>query len=327
MRTPRPRHKGRSSPSPRRSSLVVMSDTGPRAFFHSAEAMPELEDGSVQLAVTSPPYWNLKRYGESDGEIGQEDYERYLDRLHAVWDECFRVVADDGLLVVNVNSRRVAGRFYPIAMDLVQRMDRWQLIQHAIWYIPNALPQPAKYITRLFDHKFEDLLIFAKDWDYAHVFNKARVPQKYRTADPRAHKKNPQGRCIGDVIRIPAYRPPTVKAMNYHVAAFPDELVYLMVSVFTAPGDVVLDPFLGSGTTLKVAKNTGRQGVGFEVNADFERLIEARLNEPWQEPRFEDMDIISSATSSPGMPNGRRRPKKPAASEGSSEVAAANSLF
>jgi DNA modification methylase len=286
-----------------------------RLFFKSSERMDELRDKSVRLAVTSPPYWHLKQYGGDPEEIGQEDYDAYLDRLHRVWTECFRVVADDGLLVVNLNSRRVGGRFYPIGMDIVQRMTDWKLIQHLIWYIPNALPQPAKYITRLFDHKFEDVLVFAKNWDYEHVFNKARVQQKYVTADPRAHKKNPKGRCVGDVVRIPAYRPPTVKAMNYHVAAFPDELVYLLVSVFTNPGDVVLDPFLGSGTTLKVTLNTGRAGVGYEVHRDFEPLIAARLDEPWVQPRFEDLDIISSATPDPGMRNGRRRPKQEISAE------------
>lgn len=280
----------------------------PTIHFQSSERMEQTTDGSVRLAITSPPYWNLKRYGGAAGEVGQEPYEHYLERLNAVWTECLRVVADDGILVVNVNSRRVGGQFYPIAMDIVSRMKGWQLIQHAIWYVPNALPQPSRYINCLFDHKFEDLLIFAKNRDYAHTFNKARVRQKYHTADPRSHKKNPLGRCIGDVIRIPAYRPPTVKSMNYHVAAFPDELVYLMVSVFTDPGDIVLDPFVGSGTTLKVALNTGRKGVGYEVNGDFEALIAARLREPWIEPRFEDLDIISSATATPGV-NGRRRPK------------------
>lgn len=284
-----------------------------RIILKSAELMDELPDGSVQLAITSPPYWNLKRYGSersTDPEIGHEDYDAYLERLSRVWSECFRVTSEDAVLIVNVNSRRVGGQFYPIAMDVVHRMTDWKLIQHAIWYIPNALPQPAKYITRLFDHKFEDLLIFAKNWDYDHVFNKARVAQKYRAADPRGHKKNPLGRCIGDVIRVPAYRPPTVKSMNYHVAAFPDELVYLLINVFTNPGDVVLDPFVGSGTTLKVAKHTDRVGVGYEVNTDFRSLIEARLAEPWREPRFEEMDIISSATPTPGMANGRRRPKR-----------------
>jgi len=289
-------------------------------FFHSSESMPELDDGSVRLTVTSPPYWDLKRYGEHGEEIGQETYDEYLNRLHRVWAEVFRVTADDGLLVVNVNSRRSKGRFYPIAMNIAHRMEDWKLIQHAIWYVPNALPQPSKYITRLFDHKFEDLLVFAKNWDYEHVFNKARVPQKYRTADPRAHKKNPAGRCIGDVIRIPAYRPPTVRSMNYHVAAFPDELVYLMVQVFTNPGDLVLDPFLGSGTTLKVALNTERQGVGYEVHENFRPLIEARLQEPWEEPQFTDMDIISSSSANPGRPNGRRRPKGPTKESGSKEA-------
>ncbi len=280
----------------------------PKVAFGSSEAMTKIPDGSVNLTITSPPYWDLKRYSEEGGEIGHESYDDYLARLNRVWSECFRATVDDGLMVINVNSRRVKGQFYPIAMDIAQRMTDWKLIHHAIWYIPNALPQPSKYITRLFDHKFEDLLVFAKDWEYEHTFNKARVPQKYRNADPRAHKRNPAGRCIGDVIRIPAYRPPTVKQMNYHVAAFPDELVYLLTSVFSDPGDTVLDPFVGSGTTMKVAFNTGRRGVGYEINKDFEPLIDARLQEPWITPRFEDMDIISSATSKPGM-NGRRRPK------------------
>lgn len=291
------------------SDIKTLKQGSVEAHFTSSESMPQLADGSVRLAVTSPPYWNLKNYGDSPEEIGREDYEEYLERLNEVWAECFRVISEDGLLIVNVNSRRVKGRFYPIGMDIVNRMKDWGLMQHAIWYVPNALPQPAKYITRLFDHKFEDLLIFSKNQDYNHVFNKARVPQKYRTADPRGHKKNPLGRCIGDVIRIPAYRPPTVKAMNYHVAAFPDELAYLMISVFSEPGDLILDPFVGSGTTLKVAENTDRRGVGFEANHDFAPLIAARLREPWSEPRFSDMDIISSATPTPGMSNGRRRPK------------------
>jgi hypothetical protein len=75
------------------------------------------------------------------------------------------------------------------------------------------------------------------------------VPQKYAGVDPRDYKLNEQGRCLGNVIRIPAYRPPNIKQQNYHVAAYPEELVALMLSTYTDEGDLVLDPFLGSGTT------------------------------------------------------------------------------
>ena len=278
-------------------------------FFGSSEDMAEVPSGTVSLVMTSPPYWDLKKYGNHGDEIGRSSYEEYLERLDRVWSECARVAADNAIMVVNVNSRRVRGRFYPIAMDIARTISDWDLMQHAIWYIPNALPQPSRYINCLFDHKFEDLLIFSKSDAYEHTFNKARVPQKYRDKDPRSGKRHPDGRCIGDVIRIPAYRPPTVKAMNYHVAAFPDELAYLMTSVFTDPGDTVLDPFVGSGTLLKVAANTEREGVGYEVHDEFRDLIAARIGEPWREPAFAEMDIISSASPTPGMLNGRRRPK------------------
>ncbi|MGD0862204.1 MAG: site-specific DNA-methyltransferase [Candidatus Limnocylindrales bacterium] len=278
---------------------------GQRVFFHSSESMPELEAGSVDLIVTSPPYWDLKNYHPD--QIGRGTYEEYLEDLGRVWDECYRVARQNGVLVVNVNSRRVAGKLYPIAMDLYARMRGWELLQHLIWYIPNALPQPSSYIGRLHDHKFEDVLVFAKGRDYK--FNKPRVPQKYRVRDPRDHKRDPAGRSVGDVLRIPAYRPPTVRKMNYHVAAFPEELVHFFVYTHTDPGDLVLDPFLGSGTTLKVARVCGRRGVGYEVNPGYADLVADRIRESWTPSSFEEIDVIASSTADPDDRRTRRRPR------------------
>jgi DNA modification methylase len=278
---------------------------GQRVFLHSSEAMPELEDGSVDLIVTSPPYWDLKDYHPA--QIGRGTYEEYLQELGRAWDECYRVARPNGVLVVNVNSRRVAGRLHPIAMDIYARMRGWELLQHVIWYVPNALPQPSSYIGRLHDHKFEDVLVFAKGRDYK--FNKPRVPQKYRIADPRDDKRNPAGRSVGDVLRIPAYRPPNVRAMNYHVAAFPEELVHFFVYSHTDPGDLVLDPFLGSGTTLKVARACDRRGTGYEINPGYAALIADRIREPWTPSSFEEIDVIASSKSNPDDRRSPRRPK------------------
>lgn len=166
-------------------------------------------------------------------------------------------------------------------MDIYKTISDWVLIDTIIWYKPNALPQPAAYINRLFDDKFEYLLVFGKSYNYDYTFNKIRVPQKYAEADPREHKKNPEGRCIGNVWRIPAYRPPNIKSLGYHVAAFPEELAYMVIYAFTNPGGVVLDPFLGSGTTLKVASAINRVGIGYEINSQYRSLIEKRIMEPW----------------------------------------------
>jgi modification methylase len=276
-----------------------------RVFFGSSEDLSMLRPGEIDLVVTSPPYWNLKDYGHPD-EIGPSAYDAYLERLGAVWRQCYEACADDAVLVVNVGNRRHNRRFYPLAFDIANTIEGWTLWDIVIWYVPNALPQPNHYLERLFDNKFEFVLVFTKDGRTDYTFHKPRVPQKYAVADPRAHKRNPRGRCIGNVIRIPAYRPPNVKSLGYHVAAFPEELVALVLESFSDLGDAVLDPFLGSGTTLKVARAMGRRGTGVELNRDYEELIRGRILEPWEPPDWRDLDILHSASMTPGAAKPRK---------------------
>lgn len=278
---------------------------GQKVFFTTSEDLSFLPADSVDFVMTSPPYWNLKDYGSSD-QIGSSSYEDYLNRLNHVWDACFRVACSDAVMVINIGNRRHAKRFYPIGMHIAERMKGWTLWDILIWYIPNALPQPNHYIERLFDNKFEFLLVFTKSNAIDYKFHKPRVPQKYAEADPRAHKKNEAGRCIGNIIRVPAYRPPNVKELGYHVAAYPEELVALMLESFTNPGDTILDPFLGSGTTLKVARGMKRRGLGVELNNEFEDLIRKRIQEPWELPDWRDIDILHSSTMTPGSVKPRK---------------------
>jgi DNA modification methylase len=279
-----------------------------RVFFHSSEAMPELFDGETDFFITSPPYWNLKDYGHPD-EIGKESYANYLDRLSAVWDQCFRAGRDGSILVVNVNSRRHKKQFYPLAFDIARTVRGWSLWDHVIWYIPNALPQPNHYIERLLDNKFESCLVFVKGDPDKIKFHKPRVPQKYAVADPRPEKKNPEGRCLGNIIRIPAYRPPNVKEGNYHVAAFPEELVAFFLACYTDAGDQVVDPFVGSGTTLKVSRVMAREGTGYEINPDYSDLINKRVLESWSVPDWRTVDLLHSSTMATS-PTPRRREKQ-----------------
>lgn len=284
------------------NSLQIKGQT---VHFGTSENMTQVKDQSVDFIMTSPPYWNLKNYG-SDDEIGKEPYAEYLDRMQLVWDECYRVSKDEAVLVINVANRRHNKVFYPIAMDIAQNMKGWKLWDIVIWYIPNALPQPNHYIERLFDNKYEFLLVFTKEGHNEYEFHKPRVPQKYLNADPRSHKQNIRGRCLGNIIRIPAYRPPNVKEMGYHVAAYPEELVSLMLEAFTSEGQTVLDPFVGSGTTLKVANGMNRKGLGFELNFDFRDLIAKRIVEPFEIPDWKDLDIIHSSTMVPGSGKSRK---------------------
>jgi modification methylase len=268
--------------------------------------MSAVADESVDLFITSPPYWNLKDYGDSKHEIGDSAYETYLSELAQVFSQCFQKAKAGAVLAVNINSRRSKGRFYPIAFDIVRTIREWTFWDQNIWYIPNALPQPNHYMERLLDNKFESVLIFIKGDHKSYKFHKPRVPQKYIQADPRADKKNTRGRCVGNILRIPAYRPPNIKKLNYHIAAYPEELVAFFIESYTDPGDAVLDPFLGSGTTLKVCKTMKRKGFGFEVHEEFEPLIEARIKENWAVPDWRSVDILHSATNVPGMSSPRK---------------------
>jgi DNA modification methylase len=161
-------------------------------------------------------------------------------------------------------------------------------------------------MDRVLDNKYESCLVFTKDGTDDFKFHKPRVPQKYITADPRAHKKHADGRCLGNILRIPAYRPPNVKKLGYHVAAYPEELVAFFLECYTDPGDTVLDPFLGSGTTLKVSRVMNRKGIGFELNPDYARLIEQRISEQWEVPAWTDIDVIHSSTTETGMTKSRK---------------------
>lgn len=274
-------------------------------FNKTSEDMSEIPDASIDFIMTSPPYWNLKDYG-SPNEIGKSSYEDYLGRLDKVWAECFRVARQGAVFIININSRRHQKRFYPIPFDIANRMQGWSFWDQVIWYIPNALPQPNHYMERLLDNKYESCLVFIKGSAEDYKCHKPRVPQKYASVDPRAHKRNPNGRCIGNILRIPAYRPPNVKEMGYHVAAYPEELVAFFMETYSDEGDVVLDPFAGSGTTLKVARVMGRKSFGFELNADFIPLIAKRISENWQVPPWTNIDILHSATMETGAQKKRK---------------------
>lgn len=289
---------------PDRAARSFATD-GQTVYLHDSRQMAEVPDSSIQMFMTSPPYWDLKDYGSSH-EIGQASYNKYLDDLAMVWSECYRCARRNAVLVVNVNSRRVKKRFYPLAFDVASRMTGWRLWDHVIWYIPNALPQCNHYMERVLDNKHESCLVFTKDGSDDFKFHKPRVPQKYITADPRAQKMHSKGRCVGNILRIPAYRPPNVKKLGYHVAAYPEELVAFFLECYTDPGDTVLDPFLGSGTTLKVCRVMNRTGFGFELNEDYAPLIQQRISEHWEVPAWTDIDIIHSSTDETGMAKPRK---------------------
>ena len=263
-----------------------------KVYFKSSEEILKKEiPKSANFIITSPPYWDLKNYGHDD-EVGKSDYDEYLKRMNVIWSKCFDVSDENAILCIIVNDRRRVKQFYPIPMDIVRTMKKWKLMDYMIWYSPNATTQNGFYKDRLYDKKSEMILLFSKNNNYDHTFNKIRVKQKYMGIDPRTHNKDKLGRGLPNIIRCPAHKTPKIKSKNYHIAAFPDRLIYALIHTFSNENDIVLDPFVGSGTVLKLCRHMKRDGFGYEINTDYKDLIKDRINEDFHPPKWEELDLL-----------------------------------
>ena len=241
-----------------------------------AERMPQLDDGAVQLIVTSPPYWQLKDYGE-ERQIGfPQPYEEYLAALSEVWRECIRVLHDGCRMAINIGdqfARSVTyGRYrvIPIHSDIIRACETLgvDFMGSIIWQkvttcnttgggsVMGSFPFPRNGVTKL---DYEHILVFKKP-------GKAPKPDRELKEKARLTTEEWNQYFYGH------WYFPGARQTN-HIAVFPEELPRRLIRMFTFPGETVLDPFLGSGTTMKVARELGRSSVGFEIHPEFEKVI------------------------------------------------------
>jgi site-specific DNA-methyltransferase (adenine-specific) len=252
----------------------------------SRRALARLPTGLFQCCVTSPPYWSLRNY-HIEGQIGLESsVTDYIDSLVDVFREVRRVLREDGTLWLNIgDSYTSGGRKWraPDKKNPVRAMDirpptpdglkskdligvPWRLafaLQEAGWFLradiiwnkPNCQPESVKdRPTR--SHEY--LFLFSKSERYLYQHGAVR---------------GPNGRNLRTVwnINTRAFR-------DAHFATFPPELVAPCLELGSREGDLVLDPFIGSGTTGFVALDLRRRFVGIELNPDYIKIAEQRLN-------------------------------------------------
>ena len=244
-----------------------------------SRSMDRVADESVELVVTSPPYWQLKDYGSS-GQLGfHQTYEEYRAALGDVWAECARVIAPGCRVVVNVGDQfaraEVYGRYrvIPIHAAVIDAFDTLDLdfMGSIIWQkvttcnssgggaVMGSFPFPRNGIVKL---DYEHILIFKK-------------PGTGPRPDPASKEASRLTTEEWNQYFYGHWTFPGAKQRD-HIAVFPDELPRRLIRMFTFPGETVLDPFLGSGTTLRVARELDRSAIGYEVNCDFESLIRER---------------------------------------------------
>jgi DNA modification methylase len=236
--------------------------------------------GKVALVVTSPPYASAIDY-EAHAQSQDIDYrdasttsyvDEYLPMLDAVWEQSWDLLVPGGVLAVNVASVLEDGSQIPLPQDLIAQVEgssgrKWRFLRSIIWHKVTAgtsragvviqNPYPGYWHPNLMT---EYVLLFRKGGKRGSVRRQPGTPDAW-----------------DDVVWDIAPTPPRVIA---HPAPFPEEIPHRLIRLYTSPNDIVFDPFLGSGTTVKAALDLGRRGLGIDREQKYVDLARQRISQP-----------------------------------------------
>jgi len=242
--------------------------------------MTELEDQSVDLVITSPPYWQLKDYG-IENQIGYNDsYEEYINNLNLVWKECFRVLSNGSRLCVNIGDQFARAVYYgrykviPIRTEIIKFCEAigFDYMGAIIWQ-KKTTSNTTGGASLMGSYPFPKNGILSIDYEFILIFKKLGTPKK-PTKEIKEQSK----------ITKEEWKEYFQGHWNFggakqdgHIAMFPEELPKRLIKMFSFVGDNILDPFLGSGTTSLAARNLSRNSVGYEMNPEFIPFIERKL--------------------------------------------------
>ena len=270
-----------------------------------SRAMTEVDAASIDLVVTSPPYWHIKDYG-MPGQIGYgQSLHEYLKDLYYTWRECFRVLREGARLCINVGDQfaraSVYGRYkvIPLHAEFINQCEHigFDFMGSIIWQKKTTM-NPSGGATVMGSYPFPPNGIVEIDYEFIHIFKKpgkSKQVSKETKADSRLTKEEWKEYFAGH------WYFGGVRQVG-HEARFPEELPRRLIKMFTFRGDTVLDPFLGSGTTVKAALELERNTVGYEINPDFLEAIPQKIGGRDRLPFFSEIQVITSHKKIEGMP-------------------------
>lgn len=225
------------------------------------EELKKIPDKSVNLIVTDPPYNLNKNYGNNQDKL---EFDEYLNFSRQWLTESKRVLKDDGTIYVFMGMRYVSYIYSILEQELGMTFNSW-----ITWYYTQGIGK-----TKGFSPRHDDILMFTKS-PKKYVFNLdlIRVPQKYYRSVNNMRGANP-----GNVWEF-SHMHYCNKNRKKHPTQKPEGLYERMILASSHPGDTVLDPFVGSGTALRVCQQTKRCGIGIDINPDYIEMTNARLLE------------------------------------------------
>lgn len=256
-----------------------------------ARDLPHLGAGQrhIHLVVTSPPYWTLKDYdgGAADAQLGHvEDYNSFQDELTKVWSRCFELLVPGGRLCIVVGDvclpRRVGGRHQviPLHADIALRCRQvgYDYLTPILWHkIANALTEVEGNGAPFLGKPYEPNAIIKNDVEYILMLRK---PGAYRnpTREQRVLSlidKEDHARWFRSIWTDVT----GASSRKGHPAPYPVDLAYRLIRMFSFVGDVVLDPFLGSGSTTEAAIRAYRSSIGYEIEPTYFRDLKEKFSQ------------------------------------------------
>lgn len=273
---------------------------------HALEVLKTFSDSSVNTCITSPPYWGLRDYKTNPaqwqdgwiGELGAEpNFNQYINHLCDVFDEVKRVLKDDGTCWVNLGDTYKDKNLCLIPFRFaIEMMNRGWIVRNVIiWQKPDATPSSAK---DRFNADFEYLFFFSKNKKY--YFEQQFEPLKQstiarcktgcglnkganyqglnKTNFERLQKRMLDGTIKGRNLRS-VWNIATANYKGAHFATYPKKLIETPIKAGCPKDGVVLDPFIGSGTTAVVAEELNRNWIGIELNPEYAKLAEERISQ------------------------------------------------
>jgi modification methylase len=251
---------------------------------------------AVHLVVTSPPYWNLKKYNDNPDQMGHiDDYETFLRELRKVWTEVFRVLVPGGRLVCVVGdvcvARRRFGRHlvFPLHAEIcvMCRQLGFDNLNPIIWHkIANASYEVANG-SKFLGKPYEPNAIIKNDMEFLLM---QRKPGGYRQPTAEQRRKSMIDKADFDKWFQQIWNIPGA-SLKHHPAPFPLELASRLVRMFSFTGDTVLDPFCGTGTTMVAAFRHERNSIGVDIDPEYCRMA-ARYLKAEAADLFSDSEFV-----------------------------------
>jgi site-specific DNA-methyltransferase (adenine-specific) len=255
--------------------------------------MHEIPDNSIHLVVTSPPYFNAP----FDYKGLFKNYGQYLGVLRKVAKELFRVVVEGRIVVLNIDDMLVNGEKFPIVADAIKifQVAGFRYRDKIIWKKPDGYmrisrrsgvilqnPYPMYFYP---DNLLESIIIFQKGkFDYKSIPKNIRESSKI---DVKEFSNKKWFITLWEMNNVLPGSP-----LEKDIAAFPEELPYRAIKLFSYAGETVLDPFVGSGTTMKIARQLGRNSIGVEIKKELVPIIKKKVGFDGQKKLNGEQDML-----------------------------------